>query len=123
VAVDPYTALMADLVPPGQRGRVGTVLAVFNMLGQIGAALLALFLWDRSPQLVFVLVAAILVVAFAVTTIGVREPESPPAPKERVRIDAGRYVRGLLDQRELTKYDIAEAVFCMVLGMILMFFT
>src|SRR5213592_5118474 len=49
VAVDPYTALMADLVPPGQRGRVGTVLAIFNMLGQIAAALLALFLWDRSP--------------------------------------------------------------------------
>src|SRR5438128_9315225 len=77
VPVDLYTALMADLVPPGQRGRVGTVLAVFTMLGQIGSALLALFLWDRSPQLVFVLVAAILVVAFTVTTIGVREPDAP----------------------------------------------
>ena len=30
---------------------------------------------------------------FAVTTIGVREPEAPPAPAERVRIDIGRYVR------------------------------
>lgn len=33
VAVDPYVALMADLVPPAQRGRVGTVLAIFNMAG------------------------------------------------------------------------------------------
>jgi len=32
VAVDPYTALMADIVPPEQRGRVGTILAVFNMV-------------------------------------------------------------------------------------------
>jgi len=123
VAVDPYTALMADLVPPGQRGRVGTVLAVFNMLGQIAAALLALFLWDRSPQLVFVLVAAILVVAFTVTTIGVREPDAPPAPKERVRIDVGSYVRGLLAQRELTKYVLAAAVFWLGTGGVLPYLT
>ncbi|TMG38179.1 MAG: MFS transporter [Chloroflexi bacterium] len=96
VAVDPYLALMADLVPPGQRGRVGTVLAIFNMLGQIGATLLGLFLWDRSPELVFVLVAVILVAAFAVTTIGVREPPHPPAPTERVKVDLVAYVRGVL---------------------------
>jgi len=114
---------MADLVPPGQRGRVGTVLAVFNMLGQIAAALLALFLWDRSPQLVFVLVAAILVVAFTVTTIGVREPDAPPAPKERVRIDVGSYVRGLLAQRELTKYVLAAAVFWLGTGGVLPYLT
>src|SRR5438094_9201819 len=35
VAVGPYLALIADLVPPGQRRRGGTVLAIFNMLGQI----------------------------------------------------------------------------------------
>src|SRR5213593_3340562 len=66
VAVDPYTALMADIVPPEQRGRVGTILAVFNMAGQIGATLLGLFLWNRSPELVFVFVTASLVIAFAV---------------------------------------------------------
>src|SRR2546427_7191251 len=123
VAVDPYTALMADIVPPEQRGRVGTILAVFNMAGQIGATLLAIFLWDRSPQLVFVLVAAILVVAFAVTTIGVREPEAPPAPKDRVKIDVGRYVRGLLAQRELTKYVLAAAVFWLGTGGVIPYLT
>src|SRR5882762_10891919 len=86
VAVDPYTALMADLVPPSQRGRVGTVLAIFNMLGQIAATLIALFLWSRSPELVFVLVSAILVISYAITTIGVREPDAPPSPKGRVRV-------------------------------------
>jgi maltose/moltooligosaccharide transporter len=123
VAVDPYTALMADIVPSSQRGRIGTVLAVFNMLGQIGASLLALFFWDRSPELVFILVAAVLVVSFAMTTIGVREPGAPPAPREPVRIDPGAYVRGLLAQRELTKYVLAAAVFWLGTGGVLPYLT
>ena len=123
VAVDPYTALMADIVPPGQRGRVGTVLAVFNMLGQIGATLLGLFLWNRSPELVFVCVTAILVVAFTVTTIGVHEPAAPPAPTEPVRFDVAGYVRGLLAHRELTKYVLAAAVFWLGTGGVLPYLT
>ena len=71
----------------------------------------------------FVLVAAILVVAFTVTTIGVREPEAPPAPKGRVRIDVGSYVRGLLAQRELTKYVFAAAVFWLGTGGVLPYLT
>ena len=123
VAVDPYTALMADIVPPGQRGRVGTVLAVFNMLGQIGATLLGLFLWNRSPELVFVFVTAILVVAFTVTTIGVHEPTAPPAPTEPVRFDVAGYVRGLFAHRELTKYVLAAAVFWLGTGGVLPYLT
>ena len=123
VAVDPYTALMADLVPPSQRGRVGTILAVFNMLGQIAATLIALFLWGESPQLVFVLVAAILVISFTITTIGVREPVAPPAPTERLRIDVGSYVRGLLAQHELTKYVLAAAVFWLGTGGVIPYLT
>jgi Na+/melibiose symporter-like transporter len=123
VAVDPYTALMADIVPPGQRGRVGTVLAIFNMVGQIGATLLGLFLWDRSPQLVFLYVTVILVIAFAITTVGVKEPVSPPAPTEPVKIDAAAYVRGLLAHRELTKYVLAAAVFWLGTGGVLPYLT
>jgi maltose/moltooligosaccharide transporter len=123
VAVDPYTALMADIVPPEQRGRVGTILAVFNMAGQIGATLLAIFLWDRSPQLVFVYVAVILVISFAVTTIGVKEPEAPPRPTEPVHFDLGGYVRGLLAYRELTKYILAAVAFWLGTGGVLPYLT
>ncbi|HEV8536401.1 MAG TPA: MFS transporter [Candidatus Limnocylindria bacterium] len=123
VAVDPYTALMADIVPPGQRGRVGTVLAIFNMLGQIGATLLGLFLWDSSPQLVFVFTVVILVVAFTITTIGVHEPASPPAPTEPVKLDVRGYVRGLLAHRELAKYVGAAAVFWLGTGGVLPYLT
>jgi len=69
VAVDPYYALMADLVPLEQRGRVGALLAVFNMGGQIVATVAGLFLWDGSPELVFVIVATVLVVSFAITRL------------------------------------------------------
>ena len=123
VAIDPYTALMADIVPPGQRGRIGTVLAIFNMLGQIAATLISLFLWDRSPELVFVLVAAILVIAFTVTTVGVREPDAPPLPKDPVKIDVAAYVGGLLGQRELVKYVLAAAVFWLGTGGVLPYLT
>ncbi len=123
VAVDPYLALMADLVPPGQRGRIGTVLAVFNMLGQIVATLLSLFLWDRSPELVFVLVALGLAVSFGITTAGIREPASPPAPRDRVRIDALGYARGLLAHRELVKYVFAALVFWLGTGGVVPYLT
>ena len=123
VAVDPYTALMADIVPPGQRGRVGTVLAVFNMVGQISATLLGIFLWDRSPELVFGLVAAVLVGGFAITTIFVKEPEHPPAPDEKVRFDIGGYVRGVMAERELVKYVIAALFFWLGTGGVLPYLT
>lgn len=123
VAVDPYLALMADIVPPEQRGRVGTVLSIFNMLGQIVATLLGVFLWSYSPELVFVLVALTLVVGFGITTIGVREPEHPPAPRERVRVDVAGYVRGLFAFPELLKYVIAAAFFWLGTGGVLPYLT
>lgn len=123
VAVDPYLALMADIVPERQRGRIGTVLAIFNMLGQILATLLGVFLWDRSPELVFTLVAGALVVSWTITTIGIKEPEAPPRPTEPIRIDVGRYVFGLLAERELVKYVLAAAFFWLGTGGVLPYLT
>ena len=123
VAVDPYTALMADLVPTSQRGRVGAILAVFNMLGQIVATLAGLFLWDRSPELVFVIVAAVLVVSFGITTVFLNEPPLPPPSRERVRFDAAGYVGGLLAHRELLKYILAASLFWLGTGGVLPYLT
>ena len=123
VAVDPYLALMADIVPQRQRGRIGTVLAIFNMLGQILATLLGVFLWDRSPELVFALVAGALVVSWTITTVGIKEPEAPPRPTEPIRIDVGRYVFGLLAERELVKYVLAAGFFWLGTGGVLPYLT
>jgi len=123
VAVDPYMALLADIVPERQRGRVGAVLSIFNMLGQIVATLLGVFLWDRSPELVFVLVAGVLVISWTITTIGVHEPESPPRPMEPVRVDPVGYVRGLAAHRELVKYVVAASAFWLGTGGVLPYLT
>jgi len=123
VAVDPYYALMADLVPLEQRGRVGALLAVFNMLGQIVATLAGLYLWDRSPELVFVIVATVLVISFGITTIFVKEPPPPPVAREPLRLDIGGYVRGLVAHRELVKYVAAAALFWLGTGGVLPYLT
>jgi MFS family permease len=123
VAVDPYLALMADIVPERQRGRIGAVLAIFNMLGQIVATLLGVFLWDRSPELVLMLVAVVLVVSWAITAVGVREPEAPPRPTEPMRVDPLGYVRGLLNERELVKYVLAASAFWLGTGGVLPYLT
>ena len=123
VAVDPYLALMADIVPEQQRGRVGALLAIFNMLGQIVATLAGLFLWDRSPQLVFIIVAAVLVISFGVTTLFVKEPPPPDIERGAFRIDIGSYVRGILAQRELTKYILAASLFWLGTGGVLPYLT
>jgi len=124
VAVDPYTALMADIVPPGQRGRIGTVLAIFNMVGQIAVTLFGIFLWDRSPELVFALVATVLVVGFGITTVAVRESEQPPRPaRQPLRLNVGGYVGDLLEHRELVKYVVAALFFWLGTGGVLPYLT
>ena len=123
VAVDPYTALLADIVPVDQRGRIGAVLAVFNMLGQVAATLGAFLLWDRSPQLVFFLVAAALVISFGITTIFVHEPPAPPRPAGNVRLDVGGYLRDLWGRRELVKYIAGASLYWCGTGGVLPYLT
>jgi maltose/moltooligosaccharide transporter len=123
VAVDPYMALLADLVPIDQRGRVGALLAIFNMLGQIAATVAALLLWDRSPELVFLIVAAALVISFGITTIFIKEPESPPRPSEPMGIDIGGYLRDLAGRRDLLLYIGAAALYWMGTGGVLPYLT
>src|SRR5688572_948982 len=123
VAADPYMALLADLVPIDQRGRVGALLAIFNMLGQIAATVAALLLWDRSPELVFLIVAAALVVSFGITTIFIKEPESPPRPSEPMGIDVGGYLRDLAGRRDLLLYIGAAALYWMGTGGVLPYLT
>lgn len=124
VAVDPYYALMSDLVPIEQRARVGAIQAIFNMLGQVVATLAMLFFWDRSPALVFVIVAVVLVVSFGITTVFTKEPPPPPLDvRAKVRLDMAAYVRGILSQRELVKYVLAAALFWLGTGGVLPYLT
>jgi Na+/melibiose symporter-like transporter len=124
VAIDPYTALMADIVPTEQRARVGAIMAVFNMLGQVVATVAMIVFWDRSPALVFVIVAVVLVISFGITTLFVNEPPPPPlVTTEKVRLDPMAYARGILAHRELVKYVFAAALFWLGTGGVLPYLT
>jgi MFS family permease len=123
VAVDPYLALLADLVPTDQRGRVGAVLAIFNMLGQVTATIAAFLLWAESPELVFVVITVLLVVSFGITTVFIKEPAVVPRPAERMSVDVGGYLRDLWSRRELVKYIFAAALYWLGTGGVLPYLT
>jgi len=109
-AYGPYIALLPDLVPEDRRARVGGVLNIANMLGQLVVLVVAMQLWASNERLVFFLVAGALLAGFAVTVLFV--PERPlrvtPPP---VRFDAGAYLRGIFAHREVMKFLFATLFF------------
>jgi Na+/melibiose symporter-like transporter len=136
VAYDPYLALLPDLVPTEQRGRVGGMLAVTNMLGQMALLAAASVLWGTNERLVFALVAIAITVGFGITFIGVREPPTGdgafgrPAP-----VGAGQdpplrgfshlvgYLKDVLGHRELAKYVGVTGLFWLGTGGVVPFLT
>lgn len=105
VAYDPYMALMPDITPPEQRGRVGGIMALFNMLGTLLLIGISFALWEQHQPLVFWLVAIGLVTCFAVTFFGVTEPRPPVTQRvSEPRPSPVVYLHDILGRHELMKY-------------------
>jgi MFS family permease len=115
VAVDPYLALMADLFPPAQRGRVGGFTGLANALGAITFSLLAVLLWAHYEFLVFALVIILLLGAWGFTFFTVKEPPLPVGPRAEpaARRSAREHVRELLQHHAAAKYTLAMMLFWM----------
>jgi MFS family permease len=126
VAYDPYLALLADVFPSGQRGRVGGGMAVAGMLGQVALLLVSSMLWEQDEGLVFGFVAVGVVVGFGVTFVGVREPASPlaePKAPPSGKSSASAYVRALFGERNLTRYVGVTTLFWLGTGGVVPFLT
>jgi maltose/moltooligosaccharide transporter len=84
VGIDPYVALLADVVPSEHRGTVNGIASVFGFLGQVAVLIAAAFLWTIHPFWVFALVGVVLMIGFGLVALGVREPRelahTPNAP-------------------------------------------
>ena len=116
VASNPYQALMADLFPSEQRGRVGGAAGLTNMAGQVSFLFLSSFLWERNEPLAFYLVAGGLVAGFAVTFWGVREPEAIAEPAAWSWGRLGRYLGELPSHREFAKYSLSQLFYWFGVG-------
>ena len=81
VLQDPYMALMPDIIPTPQRGRVT---AIWTFVGVFGQA--ALVLLPIPLALKFSLVAVVMLITTALTCWGVRESSIRRKPKNRVRL-------------------------------------
>jgi maltose/moltooligosaccharide transporter len=74
LGIDPYVALLADVTPSEQRGTVNGIAAIFGNLSQIVLLIIAALWIESHIGWIFFLVAAGLVVGFALVAFGVREP-------------------------------------------------
>jgi Na+/melibiose symporter-like transporter len=123
VAFGPYLALLTDLVPAPQRGRIGGVLALGSTLGQLLLLFLASQLWERNEPLVFWILAGGLLAGFTLTFFGIREPQCSEQEPEPVRFRPREYLRDLLQHRDVAKYLLATLFFWLGTGSVVPFLT
>lgn len=80
IAMDPYQALMPDITPVPQRGRVTGITVLFMVLGQAALTLLHLPISTK-----FLLTAGIMLATTLLTCAWVREPHLPAYPGKTSR--------------------------------------
>jgi maltose/moltooligosaccharide transporter len=109
VAVDPYTALLADITPIEQRGLVSGLATGIQLVASVGFLLLVFLATQGGggvPVSMYVAVAVTMLVTFGVTFLGISEPrelaEGHPGAAERVPLR--HYVDALLEQRQAMRY-------------------
>ena len=118
IAWDPYQALMPDITPPEQRGRVTGVWAMLGNAAQASLLLLPMLLkivfklqLGFAGQ--FYLVAALMLATNALTCGLVREPKTPPpsGAKKSLASEVQTALRGLRTLRQAAKALLVVALF------------
>jgi Na+/melibiose symporter-like transporter len=102
LAVDPYNALLPDIAPVDQRGRLSGLATGVQLASSVAflVVVAAASGSGRVPGWVFALVALTLVVSFGVTIVGVREPYTAPPP----RIPLKSYLEAILVHHQAVRY-------------------
>lgn len=104
IAVDPYTALLADVIPLEHRGWVSGLSTGVQLVSSVGFLLVIYFATangSRVPLWSYLLVAVVLVLSFGVTVLGVGEPREVAEPE---RIPLRMYVDAILEHRQAVRY-------------------
>jgi MFS family permease len=113
VASDPWFALLADLFPPEQRGRVGGIIGLTTAIGIIVFNLVATFLWKDYEPLVFGITITFLLLTWGFTFLTVKEPPTPlhvEAP-HAARPNLRAYIQSIRAYPEAAKFMLGTALF------------
>jgi Na+/melibiose symporter-like transporter len=105
VALDPYTALLADIVPLEHRGWLSGLSTGVQLVSSVALLVVIYFATGDGagvPLWTYALVAGVLLVSFGVTVAGVREPRAPVT--ESRRIPLREYVEAVTEQRQAVRY-------------------
>ena len=107
VAADPYTALQADIAPPAQRPTLNAVATVVQLAGQVSLGLLlGLGLFGKDiPLVAYPIVAAVILLTFLITIVGVPERREDVHLEPRHRL--GEYLAALQGHRQALRYLVA----------------
>src|SRR5438128_6092384 len=108
VAVDPYTALLADITPLEQRGWLSGVAVGVQLFSSVAflVVIAATTGGGSVPVWVYVLVAVELLLSFGLTIVGVHEPMGlePARAETQSRMPIRAYVDALLEQQQAMLY-------------------
>ena len=102
---NPYSALLADLTPPQQRGRVNGLFHMLEALGElvvIGLGILLVKRWGLNAF--FPLVAGMLLICYLPPLFGLREQRELPGVVARKRYTLRDYWAGLRANRQVWLY-------------------
>ncbi len=113
VALGPYVALLADITPPNQRGRVGSLIALAGVVGAVLFTVLSMMLWETARGWVFLLTALGVAGSLAVVALGVHEPPSVSLP---VKAKERAVWREMLRIRPLAAYVGAMGIYWLGAG-------
>lgn len=105
----PWSALIPDLFPPHKRATANGVCQLMGGCGNLVYFLVGAYLWARSEEATFYLVAAVYLVGVLAVVFGIKER---PSHLDESRPGTGgsplNYFRGLLKQRDLLRFTFAQ---------------
>jgi maltose/moltooligosaccharide transporter len=118
VAADPYAALLPDIAPLHQRGLLSGLATAVQLVSQVGFLLLiASVSGNGVPPWIYGLIAAVLVISFGVTILGV--PEQRQAALEHARLPLRAYLEAVMQHRQAVRYLLTIFVYTLGLNAIL----
>jgi maltose/moltooligosaccharide transporter len=109
IAVDPYTALLADIAPLEHRGWLSGLATGAQLVSSV-AFLIVIFLATGNgasvPLWAYILVAIVLLLSFGVTVFGIHEQREleDHTTGERQRLPLRVYVDAIIEQRQAVRY-------------------